>query len=511
MKVLVILGHPRPDSYCGALSRAYINGAEEAGAEVKSLVLTNLHFEINVVIPSPQHQHREEDLTEAQNLIRWADHLVFIYPTWWGSVPAILKAFLDRVFTPGFAFRELQPDAFEKRLNNKTAQIITTMDTPVFIDKLLNGASSINALSNATLKFCGVQPVRIMRLSPIKHSTAAKKEQWLHDVYQTGLKLQHGLLTPWEKEKRKLMPWIQALRLQFYPMTFFAYGIGSLVYANLVGQVNWLIFILGYLLLFLLEAIVVFSNDYYDQESDRQNKHFSPFSGGSRVLVEGIITEHSLKKAIRILLILSGILTILVAALSVTPFLHILLLVAVLTTIAVSYTVPPLKFSYRGWGEIVVGFTHSFAVLLCGFMFQGGNLNSGLPWLLSIPLFLSIIPAIILGGFPDHDADKQVGKGTLVVRLGKTSAAYLAAISVGFSALSFVILKHSHHLNQTYPLNETYANIMYLAIIHAIGLIYLLFTYARSPTKPQRIDGMLVVALSYILWYALVPFLSLGT
>lgn len=510
MKVLVILGHPRQDSYCGALASAYINGAEEAGVEVKSLVLADLHFEINVVVPSPQHQHQEEDLTHAQNLIKWADHLVFIYPTWWGNVPAILKAFLDRVITPGFAFREIQPDAFEKRLKNKTAQIITTMDTPVFIDKLLNGASSINALSNATLKFCGVQPVRIMRLSPIKHSTADKKEQWLNEVYLAGRKLEYGVLSPWEKEKRKLMPWIQALRLQFYPMTFFAYGIGAFVFANQTGSFNWLIFILGYLLLFLLEAIVVFSNDYYDQESDSQNKHFSPFSGGSRVLIEGIITEQSLKRAIRTLVIVCTALTILVAAISAAPFEHILLLVGILTLIAISYTVPPLKFSYRGWGEIVVGFTHSFAVILCGFMFQGGNISSALPWLLSIPLFLAIIPAIILGGFPDKDADKQAGKGTLVVRLGKKSAAYLAAICVGFSALSFVILKHSSHLNQAYPLNETYSNIMYLAIIHALGLIYLLFKYARLPVKPQRIDGILVTALSYILWYALVPFITLS-
>lgn len=503
MNVLVIWGHPRKDSYCAALAKEYIRGAKEAGVNIESLVLADMRFEMSVVVPSPEDQHMEDDILKAQEWIKWADHLVFVFPTWWGNMPALLKAFLDRVLTPGFAFREIQPDAFEKLLSPRTAQLIATMDTPVLIDRLFYGAPATKSLTNATLKFCGVKPVRKMLLSPIKHSTDEKKRQWLREVYQKGRDLERGVLTPWEKRKKKIAPWIQAVRLQFYPMTFFAYGIGAFAFSKLNGDFNLLVFVLGYILLFLMEIIVVFSNDYYDRETDRLNRFYSPFSGGSRVLINGLISESAIKKAMKILFFISCVLTAVVAFLSEAVFHQVVLMVAVLFLIAISYTAPPLKFSYRGWGEVVVGFTHSFAVILCGFVFQGGSMGVILPWLLGIPLFLSIIPAIIMGGVPDFAADKQAGKGTLAVRLGKNRAAYLAAFFVLLSVISILFLKESDYLN------EVYGNIIYLAVIHAFWLLSMLYKFIRTEKKPNRIDGIMAVSLSYIMWFALVPFIKL--
>lgn len=504
MNVLVILGHPRKDSYCAALAKEYIRGAKEAGVNVESLILADMRFEMSVVVPSPQYQHMEDDVLRAQELIKWADHLVFVFPTWWGNMPALLKAFLDRVLTPGFAFREIQPDAFDKLLSPRTAQLIATMDTPVWVDRLFNGAPATKALTNATLKFCGVKPVRKMLLSPVKHSSVEKKEQWLRDVYQKGRDLEHGVLNPWEKFMKKIAPWVQAVRLQFYPMTFFAYGIGAFAFSKLNGNFNWLVFVLGYILLFLMEVIVVFSNDYYDRETDRLNRFYSPFSGGSRVLINGLISESTIKKAMKILFVISCMLTIVVAFLSTAAFHQVILMIAVLFVIAISYTAPPLKFSYNGWGEVVVGFTHSFAVILCGFVFQGGSMGVVFPWLLGIPLFLSIIPAIIMGGVPDFTADKQAGKGTLAVRLGKNRAAYLASFFVVASVIAMLFLKESNHLN------EVYGNIIYLAVIHAIWLLGMLYKFIRTEKKPNRIDGIMAVSLSYIMWFALVPFIKLS-
>src|SRR5690606_7998198 len=91
--------------------------------------------------------------------------------------------------------------------------------------------------------------------------------------------------------------------------------------------------------------------------------------------------------------------------------------------LAMGYTNPPLKLSYRGMGELDVGLTHSFGVILCGYIFQNGLPGDAFPWLLSVPLFLSIIPSILLAGFPDYNADLAAGKRTIPVRLGKNSAA----------------------------------------------------------------------------------------
>lgn len=503
MNVLVIMGHPRKDSYCAVLAKEYTRGAKEGGVKVESLILADMQFEKNVMMPSPQYQHSEDDILKARELILWADHLVFVFPTWWGSFPALLKAFFDRVFTPGFAFREVQPDAFDKLLSPRTAQLITTMDTPVFVDRLFNGAPAVKALTNATLKFCGVKPVRKMLLSPIKHSTDEQKQQWLQNVYQKGKDLEHGILTPTEKVVRKISPWIKAIRLQFYPMTFFAYGIGAFAASELTGGFDLPVFILGYILLFLIEVVVVFSNEYHDRETDKLNRFYSPFSGGSRVLVNGLISESAIKNAIKNLTLVCFAVTALVAYLSPTAFFVSASLIAALFMIAISYTAPPLKFSYNGLGELVVGFTHSFAVIICGFVFQGGSIGEVSPWILGLPLFLSIIPAIIMSGMPDFSADKQTGKGTLAVRLGKNSATYLAGFFVLLSVILTIYLKESGYLG------HAYGNVIYVALIHALWLLRMLYKFIRTVEKPNRIDGIMSVSLLYIMWFALVPFIKL--
>lgn len=503
IKVLVILGHPRKDSYNAALAESYVAGAKAARAHVEFLHLADLHFDLHVQIPSPQDQLEEEDLKEAKRLIKWADHLVFVYPAWWGNMPALLKGFIDRVFVPGFAFYEIQPDAFKKLLRPKTGQLIITMDTPVLIDRLINGAPSRRSLENATLKFCGVSPVRSMLISPVKHSSDEKKEEWLTKVYHQGKSLENGVLTPWEKLMNQIMPWIKAIRLQFYPMTFFAYAIGAFLFAELAGPFNPWIFVLGYLVLFLIEVITVFSNDYLDRESDRLNKHFSTFSGGSRVLVDGELSEKAYTNSLKYLLVVLAVLCVFMGIFAIASVMHVLLVTVLIFFIAVSYTAAPLSFSYNGWGEIVVGFTHSFAVIICGFVYQGGGLNNIYSWVVGIPLFFSIVPAIIMAGIPDHDADRAAGKGTLVVRLGKVRATYLAGISVLLSMSSVLLLK------KDVLLDRIYSDIIYTAFLHGAWLLYLLYQYINKPEKPDRIDGIMGIALMYILWYTLVPFFNL--
>jgi NAD(P)H-dependent FMN reductase len=105
LNVLVILGHPRADSLCGALADAYFDGARAAGVHLRRLDLSTLEFDPHVRTPSPNQQPLEADLRAARSLVEWADHLVFVYPTWWGTMPSLLKGFLDRIMTPGFAFR----------------------------------------------------------------------------------------------------------------------------------------------------------------------------------------------------------------------------------------------------------------------------------------------------------------------------------------------------------------------------------------------------------------------
>src|SRR5699024_6239396 len=91
LRVLVIQARPRTDSLCAALARAYAEGARTAGAEVEQLTLAELAFDPNMHQPSPNQQPLEPDLVRARDLIAGSDHLVFVYPTWWGTMPALLK------------------------------------------------------------------------------------------------------------------------------------------------------------------------------------------------------------------------------------------------------------------------------------------------------------------------------------------------------------------------------------------------------------------------------------
>ena len=74
-KVLVILGHPRRGSLCEALANAYAAGAENAGAEVRRLSLPDLSFEQNVLVPSPRDQAAEPGISDAVDLVAWAEPL----------------------------------------------------------------------------------------------------------------------------------------------------------------------------------------------------------------------------------------------------------------------------------------------------------------------------------------------------------------------------------------------------------------------------------------------------
>nr|WP_245965436.1 NAD(P)H-dependent oxidoreductase [Salinisphaera orenii] len=132
LRVLLVLGHPRRDSLCGALADAYCDGAGDAGVELRRIDLAALSFARDVTAASPENQPLEPDLQAAHADLTWAEHLVFVYPTWWGTMPALLKSFLDRLVMPGFAFRFYGPGAaeWEGLWPDKSAQLITTMDTP---------------------------------------------------------------------------------------------------------------------------------------------------------------------------------------------------------------------------------------------------------------------------------------------------------------------------------------------------------------------------------------------
>ncbi len=502
-RVLVVMGHPRTDSYCAALAQSYIEGAHEAGAQVETLSLADLDFDQNVHYPSPRQQFAEADVVRAQQLFTWAQHIVFVYPTWWGTMPALLKGFLDRVLMPGFAFEENgdDPSVWEKLLVGRSAQALVTMDTPPWVYRFIYKAPGHNALRRATLGFCGIQPTFITNFGPIKGSSAEARRAWLEKARQEALGLDRRLRA--DRLKQHALSWLKILRLQFYPMTWIAYTIGAFAAAQHSGEYSSRIYWLGYLCIFLVEVITVLGNEYFDFGSDRLNKNAGPFNGGSRVLVDGGLSAGSVwtgMLGIAVLLVFSGYyLMHTTATISGVDF----SLLSMAALVAIGYTFPPLKLVYRGLGELNVGVTHSFAVILCGYVLQTGTWSDPYIWLIGVPLFFATLAAITLSAIPDYDADKAVSKKTLAVVLGTRRAAWAAMGFVTAAAVTGVLWQRLG----LYGGLSGYA--VYLTLPHAMRLLYVIGAYLKQGAPCMRINNIMVLALTYIMWFGVIPLLGL--
>lgn len=179
-KILVILGHPSSNSFCGALAERYAQSALRAGHEVRQLFLGQLDFDPVLREGYQQIQPLEADLRQAQADVLWAEHLTLVYPIWWGGIPALLKGFFDRVFLPGFAFKYREGKAFpDKLLHGRTAHLLVTMDTPPWYYRWVYRMPGLHQIRKTTLAFCGIEPRRTLTFGPILGSSAGQREAWL--------------------------------------------------------------------------------------------------------------------------------------------------------------------------------------------------------------------------------------------------------------------------------------------------------------------------------------------
>ncbi|MFN3812752.1 MAG: NAD(P)H-dependent oxidoreductase [Roseateles asaccharophilus] len=186
-RILLIQAHPRSDSFCAALGQAYAQAASAAGHEVEQVHVAALHFSPHLPAGYESLPPLEPDLQRLQQQILDADHLVWVYPVWWGSVPALLKGLLDRVLVPGFAFRYTAAQTWPERLlKGRSARLLVSLDTPGWYFRWLQGAPAHRMMKDAVLEFCGVAPVRISEFSPLIKSTPAQRERWLAQAAELG-------------------------------------------------------------------------------------------------------------------------------------------------------------------------------------------------------------------------------------------------------------------------------------------------------------------------------------
>lgn len=187
-KVLVINGHPDKESFNAGLAEAYKKGAESSDTEVSTINIRDLEFNPNLQFGYRKRTELEPDLLDSIDKIKEAEHIVWIFPMWWYSYPAIMKGFIDRTFLPGVTFEYVEGKPFPKKLlKGKTGRIIVTADTPNWYNRLFMRNPAINQLKRGTLKFCGINPVAVTYICPVKNSSDEFREKWLNKIERLGI------------------------------------------------------------------------------------------------------------------------------------------------------------------------------------------------------------------------------------------------------------------------------------------------------------------------------------
>lgn len=189
-RILVIVGTPLPDSLTRATADAYISGLGES-AEVRVIDLA--HDSI------PAHPGTTRDLRAADGLahldadiqryiadVDWAQHVVIAYPQWWGTQPAALKAFIDRVFIARHSFAYDDGLLPKRLLAGRTARVFMTMDSPRFWNRLVYRNASETSLTKAVLEFCGIKVHGVHRFGPVRTSKAPARAAWLTRAQKAG-------------------------------------------------------------------------------------------------------------------------------------------------------------------------------------------------------------------------------------------------------------------------------------------------------------------------------------
>ncbi len=175
--ILVIDAHPDPSPdhfvHPPAVQSAAPGGA--AGHLVQVVRLAELEF--------PWLRNAQEFAARPPGMIgsqqqhfSWADHVVIVYPLWLGSMPALLKAYLEQVMRPGFAFVYGKKNELPGKLMiGKSARIVVTMGMPSLFYKLYYQSHSVKSLVRNILGFVGFKPVRVSLIGNVESPKARSR------------------------------------------------------------------------------------------------------------------------------------------------------------------------------------------------------------------------------------------------------------------------------------------------------------------------------------------------
>jgi putative NADPH-quinone reductase len=187
--VLIIDGHPDPDDarFVHALAAAYREGAQGSGHSVQTIRVADVQFPVLRCRAEYESGESVEAVRRCQDAMSWATHVVILYPLWLGSMPALLKAFLEQVLRPGFAFGALTLGRLPvKLLGGKSARVVVTMGMPALAYRWYYRAHSVRSLRRNILKFVGFRRVSTTFIGSVAAMDDAARLGWLNRLRALG-------------------------------------------------------------------------------------------------------------------------------------------------------------------------------------------------------------------------------------------------------------------------------------------------------------------------------------
>ncbi|MFU2046798.1 NAD(P)H-dependent oxidoreductase [Avibacterium gallinarum] len=188
MKHLIIFAHPNgQDSFNRSVLEAVVRSSQELNVETQVRDLYQLDFD--PVISWAELQGANQGITPAEireehRLIREADLITLVYPLWWMGFPAILKGYLDRVLSHGFAYKTEDGQSVGLLQGKKMQQFITIGSNVEKYQQLGIDKSLRDCLVDGLFNFCGITDIQHKFFGDIHIIDDKARQQMLEDVAQ---------------------------------------------------------------------------------------------------------------------------------------------------------------------------------------------------------------------------------------------------------------------------------------------------------------------------------------
>ncbi|MFG6488119.1 NAD(P)H-dependent oxidoreductase [Roseateles sp. BYS78W] len=190
-RIAIIQAHPDPAGghLCHTLAEAYAEGAREAGHELRRIDVAQLDFPLLRSQKDWLEGEVPASLRPAQEVIHWAEHLVFFFPLWLGDMPALLKGFLEQIARRGFAFEPVPGNPLGKKLlTGRSARVVVTMGMPALVYRWIFRAHSLRSLERNILGFVGIAPIHETLVGGVDGLGTDGVGRWLDEMGEMGLR-----------------------------------------------------------------------------------------------------------------------------------------------------------------------------------------------------------------------------------------------------------------------------------------------------------------------------------